>query len=1195
MRRHVGAWRRVLVAALAIALMAALLPGAVLAVSPDPATTGGPPAKVIVTFRAHPGKAAEQAIVTAGGHVRFRYTIIPAIAATVPVQALEGLRHNPLVKAVEADGQVTILGDDTPTGDLEYDNAWGVRHIGTKRVHDSGDWGEGVKVAIIDSGIDYVHFDLSGPQPVYPEFNGNYRGGWDFVNNDADPIDDNGHGTHVAGILAADKNGYLVVGVAPRVELYSLKVVDASGNGEYSSVIAALQWAVDHGIGVVNMSIGGHEASQALADAVEAAYRAHVLMVAAAGNTTTLYELIFGCPVVYPAAYPHVLATTFTDPTDSLTGFSCTGPEVDFAAPGDQVFSPVPVGTCMLCSPYGYQALSGTSMASPHLAGLVALVLSHGIRDDNSDGLLFDEVKAHLCATTDPGGRIATTDPRYPSWYGCGVINAGKALVDSPPPPVTGADQSITFGTLSARTYGDAPFAVSATASSGLPVSFTASGACAVTGTTVTITGAGTCTITASQGGGGGWNPAPSVEQSFTIARATPAITWVDPAAITYGIALSTTQLDAAASVPGTFAYDPPAGTILDAGSRTLGVAFTPTDTANYTGASATVPITVDPAGSTVTVSCPASRIYTGSPITPCTAAATGAAMAPVDVSVALAYADNVAVGTATATAAWAGDPNHTASSGSGSFEIVAGLLARLVVSPATATIAAGASQAYGVEGFDAFDNSLGDVTASTTFSVTAAGSCTGASCTATSAGQHTVTATNAGATATATLTVTPGPLDHLALSPASASITAGGSRAYTAEGRDAFDNALGTQTGVTYAISPNGTCSGSTCTAKIAGAHTVTGTKSGTTGSAALTVTPGPLHHLVLGPAGATVLAGAAQAYAAEGRDAYDNSLGDLTPSTVFTIAPNGSCTGPSCRATVAGSHSVTGTSSGKTGKTTLTVNPGPLDHLSLSPASATIAFGGAQTYGATGRDAFENSLGTQTGVIYTIGPDGSCLAARCTPAAVGPHTVTGTKAGATGTASLAVTRATPTLTYTGTTAAVAGASITLSATLKRPGGAAIAGASISFLLDGQTRTATTNASGVASVAATAPATAGTYAIAAAFAGNDSFTAASASKSLVVSRPVPTLTYTGTTSAARGAPVTLSARLRTSSGAGIAGATVSFTLSGVTRTAVTDATGLAAVAATAPASAGTFTVAVKFAGNPAYAPASASGSLKVL
>ena len=452
---HRRTGRRALATLLATALAAGLLPASVLGASPnDPAAAGGPPTKVIVTFHQKPGQAAEHAIVAAGGQVRFRYTIIPALAATVPAQAVEGLRHNPLVEAVETDGHVTILSDDTPTGDLEYDNAWGVRHIETKRVHDSGNWGAGVKVAVIDSGIDYVHFDLSGPQPVYPEFNGNYRGGWDFVNNDNDPIDDNGHGTHVSGILAADKNGYLVVGVAPQVDLYVLKVVDASGNGDYSSVIAALQWAVDEGINVVNMSIGGHEASQALAEAVEAAYRAHVLMVAAAGNVNpaSWIELIYGCPVVVPAAYPHVLATTYTNISNELTGFSCTGSQVDFAAPGDQVFSPVPVGTCMLCSPYGYQPLSGTSMASPHLAGLVALVLSHGIRDANDDGLLFDEVKAHLCSSTDPGGRIATTDPRYPNWYGCGVINAGKALVDNPPPvgpapnlpPVAVADTAST-------------------------------------------------------------------------------------------------------------------------------------------------------------------------------------------------------------------------------------------------------------------------------------------------------------------------------------------------------------------------------------------------------------------------------------------------------------------------------------------------------------------------------------------------------------------------------------------------------------------------------------------------------------------------------------------------------------------------------------------------------------------------------
>ncbi len=424
----------------------------------------------------------------------------------------------------------------------------------------------------------------------------------------------------------------------------------------------------------------------------------------------------------------------------------------------------------------------------------------------------------------------------------------------------------------------------------------------------------------------------------------------------------------------------------------------------------------------------------------------------------------------------------------------------RLVVTPSIAMIAPGASQAYTAEAFDDNGDSLGDVTSSSTFGIVPDGSCMGASCTATVSGSHTVTATNGGVTASATLTVIPGPFDHPALIPAAASIAAGGVQTYAAVGRDAFDNSLGTLAGFAYTISPNGSCTGSRCTASLAGVHTVTGTKSGMTATATLTVNPGPLDHLVLGPATASVLAGVAQSYAAEGRDRFNNSLGDVTSGTAFSVAPNGGCTGASCTATTPGNHTVTGVNSGKLGRATLTVKAGPLDHLALAPASASIAFGGGQTYSATGRDAFNNSLGTQSGVVYTVSPDGSCSSARCTPAAVGPHTVTGTKAGVTGTANLTVTRATPTLTYTGKTAAVAGAPITLSATLKRPGGAAIAGAVISFIVGGQATTATTNASGVASTISAAPATPGTYLISVAFAGDASFNSASASKSLVVS-----------------------------------------------------------------------------------------------
>src|SRR5207249_2016299 len=191
----------------------------------------------------------------------------------------------------------------------------------------------------------------------------------------------------------------------------------------------------------------------------------------------------------------------------------------------------------------------------------------------------------------------------------------------------------------------------------------------------------------------------------------------------------------------------------------------------------------------------------------------------------------------------------------------------------------------------------------STTFSVSPDGSCAGNVCTVTTAGAHTVTANDSGNTSTASLTVTAGPLHHLVLSPATATIASGGSQAYTAEGRDQYDNSLGDVTSSTaFSISPNGSCTGATCTATVGGSHTVTGNDGGKTSTASLTVNAAALDHLVLSPASATIAAAGAQTYSANGRDQYNNSLGDVTGSTTFSISPDGTCTGASCTATAAG-----------------------------------------------------------------------------------------------------------------------------------------------------------------------------------------------------------------------------------------------------------------------------------------------------
>jgi hypothetical protein len=175
---------------------------------------------------------------------------------------------------------------------------------------------------------------------------------------------------------------------------------------------------------------------------------------------------------------------------------------------------------------------------------------------------------------------------------------------------ITKASQTISFRPLGDKTYGDQPFAVSATASSGLAVAVSPSGDCSISGTTVTIGRAGSCTITASQEGNGNYNPAESVQQTFAIAKATPLITWATPAAITYGTALSGTQLDAQANVAGTFAYDPDAGAVLGAGPHTLTATFTPADANNYNGAQKTVTLTVNKATPVITWSHPADIVY---------------------------------------------------------------------------------------------------------------------------------------------------------------------------------------------------------------------------------------------------------------------------------------------------------------------------------------------------------------------------------------------------------------------------------------------------------------------------------------------------------------------------------------------------------------------------------------------------------
>ncbi|MCJ7789365.1 MAG: S8 family serine peptidase [Candidatus Atribacteria bacterium] len=381
---------------------------------------GGPPdglVKVLIGFKQKPG-SAEQALVTgSGGEIKYTYNLIPAIAASVPEVAIDALKKNPNITNVELDSMVYALDD-------ELENSWGVKHIGAGFVHDDGNKGAGIKVAIIDTGIDYNH----------PDLDANYKDGYDFVNSDDDPMDDEGHGTHVAGIIAAEDNNIGVVGVAPAAELYAIKVLDDTGSGYVSDVILAIQWATDpNGNGyaedrldIINMSLGAKKGNIFLKWACNLAYNDGLLLVAAAGNE-------YGGAVIYPAAYDSVIAVSATNSSDGLASFSSVGLEVELAAPGVNINSTLPGNE------YSGETWSGTSMASPHVAGTAALVWAA------NPGWSNEEVRIQLRDTADDLGATG-----WDSKYGYGLVDADEAAgvvetpLDTEAPVITGATGNTT-------------------------------------------------------------------------------------------------------------------------------------------------------------------------------------------------------------------------------------------------------------------------------------------------------------------------------------------------------------------------------------------------------------------------------------------------------------------------------------------------------------------------------------------------------------------------------------------------------------------------------------------------------------------------------------------------------------------------------------------------------------------------------
>jgi len=410
-------------------------------------------AGVLVKFTSNTGsKSRARSLRSAGLVATAQFPLVPGLtlAQATPGltinQTLENLSQDANVAYAEPDYIVTI--NATPN-DTDFGLQWGLNNnndadIDAPEAWDIGTGNNSVVVAVIDSGVDYNHPDLTNQIWSNPnEIPGNGRDddgngfvddvrGWDFADNDNNPIDEHNHGTHVAGVIGAQTNNARgIAGINWNVQIMALKFMNAQGAGSTSAAIQAIDYAVANGAMVSNNSWGGGGFSQALFDAIQAANQRNHLFIAAAGNDGANTDTT----AHYPSSYnlPNIISVAATDQQDRLATFSNFGSRtVDLAAPGFQIHSTIRNGQ--------YQAFSGTSMASPFVAGVAGLLLGQ------NSTLTVSELKAAILDNADPIGALSgrvLTGGRLNAFNSITGITAG-----APTTPVT----PVVIGTPTATT-----------------------------------------------------------------------------------------------------------------------------------------------------------------------------------------------------------------------------------------------------------------------------------------------------------------------------------------------------------------------------------------------------------------------------------------------------------------------------------------------------------------------------------------------------------------------------------------------------------------------------------------------------------------------------------------------------------------------------------------------------------------------
>ncbi len=335
------------------------------------------------------------------------------------------------VRALDAHAEVEFAAPErtvslarTP-GDQYYTAyQWPAPQIGLPAAWDVTTGSSSTIVAVVDTGVQLSHPDLDARIAT------GANAGYDFANNDSDPSDDHGHGTFVAGIIAAESNtsgaGSGIAGVCWACRIMPVKVLGANGSGSTFTVAAGIDWARTHGARVVNLSLGASTSDPTLQAAVNNAWNAGVVVVAASGNS--------GGAVAYPAAYPNAIAVGANNSSGARSSFSSYGPQLDVMAPGESVFSTTLGG--------GYGSGSGTSFAAPHVAGVVGLMISAGVTSPA-------DIAARLAATATDMGASG-----FDNLTGWGRVDAARAVAP---------DQPATWGALNIATSAAPGAAISGT------------------------------------------------------------------------------------------------------------------------------------------------------------------------------------------------------------------------------------------------------------------------------------------------------------------------------------------------------------------------------------------------------------------------------------------------------------------------------------------------------------------------------------------------------------------------------------------------------------------------------------------------------------------------------------------------------------------------------------------------------------